>query len=93
MVAFGGKLLLAMYGSHSETSRLSAIWRLSAYFGGSAIGGSTIYIYLYIYIYIYISGRNRARAINAQRASVGRLVEVQWSILNRLENRYFSSKL
>ena len=31
MVAFGGKLLLAMYGSHSGASRLSAVWRLSAF--------------------------------------------------------------
>ena len=28
MVAFGGKLLLAMYGSHSGASRLSAFWRV-----------------------------------------------------------------
>ena len=31
MVAFGGKLLLAMYGSHSGASRVSAVWRLSAF--------------------------------------------------------------
>ena len=31
MVAFGGKLLLAMYGSHLGASRLSAVWRLSAF--------------------------------------------------------------
>ena len=31
MVAFGGKLLLAMYGSHSGASRLCAVWRLSAF--------------------------------------------------------------
>ena len=31
MVAFGGKLLLAMYGSHSGASRLSAVWKLSAF--------------------------------------------------------------
>ena len=31
MVAFGGNLLLRMYGSHSGASRLSAVWRLSAF--------------------------------------------------------------
>ena len=31
MVAFRGKLLLRMYGSHSGASRLSAVWRLSAF--------------------------------------------------------------
>ena len=37
MVAFGGKLVLRMYGSLSGASRLSA-----PLFGGSAIGGSTV---------------------------------------------------
>ena len=31
MVAFRGKLLLRMYGSHSVASRLPAVWRLSAF--------------------------------------------------------------
>ena len=78
-----------MYGSHSGISRLSAVWRCPL-FRGSAIGGSTVYIYIYIYIFQAV---RRARAINAQRANVGRPVEVQCSILNRLENGYFSSKL
>ena len=46
MVAFGGKLLLTMYGSDSGASRLNC--PLSGgcpLFGGSAIGGSTVYIY------------------------------------------------
>ena len=45
MVAFGGKLLLAMYGSHSGASRLFAVWRLSA-FWRVRYGGSTVAIQL-----------------------------------------------
>ena len=53
MVAFGGKLLLAMY----EVIRGHLGCLLSGgcpLFGGSAIGGSTVYIYIYIYLSILV---------------------------------------
>ena len=54
MVAFGGKLLLAMYGSHSGASRLSAVWRLSAFWRVRYRRFHCIYIYIYLVIYLFI---------------------------------------